>query len=71
MPSASSTSLTPCETSSSSFCIRRGASLDDRYRASEAAVHLSELDTDVAAPQYEEMAGKKVDLHHRGVGDDR
>ena len=41
--------------------------LDDRHLAAEAAVHLAELEADVAAAQDHEVLGQEVDRHHRGV----
>ena len=57
------------ETSSSSRGISRGAHLDDRHLAAEAAVHLGELEADVAAADDRPGArGRKSSVHHRAVG---
>ena len=40
---------------------------DDGDFAAEAAIHLSELDADVAAADDDEMLGQEVDLEHGGV----
>ena len=42
---------------------------DDGDLAAEAAVHLAELDADVAAADDDEMLGNEVDLEHGGVGE--
>ncbi len=55
MPSASRISLTAAETSASSRAISRGAHLDDGDLAAEAAVHLRELEPDIAAADDDQM----------------
>ncbi len=40
------------------------AHLDHRDPAAETAVHLRELETDVAAADDDQVLGKKVELHH-------
>ena len=42
-------------------------SLQDGDLAAEAAIHLRELQPDVAAADHDEMLGQKVDVHHGGV----
>src|SRR5262249_24951817 len=41
---------------------------DHGHLAAETAIHLSKLKADVAAPEDNEMRGKKIDIHHRAVG---
>ncbi len=55
------------ETSSSSREMRCCPLFDDGDFAAEAAVHLSELDADVAAADDDEMFREEVDLEHGGV----
>ncbi len=42
--------------------------LDDGDLAAEAAVHLPELEADVAAADDDQVLGQEVDLHHGAVG---
>src|SRR3989442_3437706 len=46
-----------------------GPHLDDSDLASKSAEHLPELQPHVAAAHYDQMLGKKVDFHHRAVGE--
>ena len=43
--------------------------LDDRDLASESPEHLPELQPDIAAAHDDQMLGKKIDVHHRAVGE--
>src|SRR5262249_9171102 len=45
--------------------------LDQGHLAAEAAIHLGEFESDVAAAQDDEMWRKKIDVHHRAVGEIR
>ena len=56
------------ETSSSSRRNEVRTSLHDGHRAAEAAIHLCELEADVAAADDEQMLGQEIDVHHGGVG---
>ena len=47
------------------------AVLDHRDARAEAAVHLRELEADVAAAGDDQVLGQRVDRHHRDVGQDR
>ncbi|KAK0330873.1 hypothetical protein LTR94_031117, partial [Friedmanniomyces endolithicus] len=40
---------------------------DDRHLGAEAAIHLGELQTDVAAADHDEMPGDRVQLKDAGV----
>ena len=65
MPSASRMSAIASETSSSSRAISRGAHLDDRHLGAEAAVHLRELEADVAAADDDQVPRQLVERQHR------
>src|SRR5262249_53303755 len=43
--------------------------LDQGHLAAEAAIHLGEFKSDVAAAQDDEMWREKIYLHHRAVGE--
>src|SRR6266404_451173 len=45
------------------------AYLYDRDLAAEAAIHLSELEPDIAPAQHQEMPRQVVDVQHRAVGE--
>src|SRR6202030_2334041 len=45
--------------------------LDNRDVAAEAPEHLPELEADVAASDDDQVAGQKIDVHHRTVGEVR
>ena len=53
---------TASETSASSRAISRGAHLDDGDLGAEAAVHLRELQPDVAAADHHQVLGHRVEL---------
>ena len=57
------------EVSSSSRAISRGATLDDRHLAAEAAEDLRELQTDVAAADDDQVRRHEIDLQHAAVGE--
>ncbi len=42
---------------------------DHRHPAAEAAVHLRELEADVAAAEQDQVLGQEIDLHHARVGE--
>ena len=45
--------------------------LDDRHLAPKTPKHLSKLQPDVAAAYDHQMPRKKIDVHHRGIGEIR
>ena len=44
------------------------ALFNDGDAAAEAAIHLTELQTNIAAANDDEMLGQEVDMHHATVG---
>ena len=57
------------ETSSSSRGDQPRPHLDDGDLAPEAAKHLAEFETDIAAADDHQMLRQKIDIHHRAVGE--
>src|SRR5258708_7798338 len=45
------------------------AYLDDCDLATEASVHLSKLEANVAATEHQQMSGQEIDIHHRAIGE--
>src|SRR5258708_7831514 len=45
------------------------AYLDDCDLATEASVHLSKLEANVAATEHKQMPGQEIDIHHRSIGE--
>ena len=67
MPSRSRISRIAADTSSSSRAMSRGAISTIVTCAAEAAVHLGELEADVAAADDDQVRGQEVDVQHRGL----
>ena len=55
--------------SSSSRCDQARPHLDDGDFASESPEHLPELQPDIAAAHDDQVPGKKINVHHRAVGE--
>ena len=71
MPSPRMMSAIASEMSSSSRDASRGSAFDHRDLGAEPAVHLGELQPDVAAANHDEMAGKGIELDDRRAGEIR
>ena len=60
-----------CTASDTSWILARDQArrhFHDGHAAPEAAVHLRELEPDVAATEDHQVLRQEVDIHHRGAG---